>query len=93
MVAGLVSSMIGQPISGLILDRMGGVNGLTSWQWLFLLEGIPSVLMGFVTFRYLTDRPEEAEWLERANDSCSSIGWNRSGARWVRATSIRCDPR
>ena len=63
MTAGLVSSMIGQPISGLILDGMGGVSGLTNWQWLFLLEGIPSLLMGFVTFRYLTDRPEEAEWL------------------------------
>ena len=66
MIAGLIASIIGNPISGAILTHMKGVAGLASWQWLFLLEGIPSVLMGFVTFRYLTDRPEEADWLTPA---------------------------
>ncbi len=63
MTAGLIASIVGNPISGIILDHLPGVGGLKGWQWLFLLEGIPSVVMGFVTFRYLTDSPEQAGWL------------------------------
>src|SRR5258706_2664290 len=42
---------------------MNGVNGWTGWQWVFLLEGVPSIIAGFVTWFYLTDRPEQAKWL------------------------------
>ncbi len=63
MIAGLIASTLGNPISGVILHSMQHTAGLSPWQWLFLLEGIPSVLMGFVTFWYLTDRPEQAVWL------------------------------
>jgi D-galactonate transporter len=62
MVAIPVSSVIGAPVSGLILG-LDGVLGLRGWQWLFLLEGIPSVLLGFVVLAYLTDRPAQATWL------------------------------
>jgi ACS family tartrate transporter-like MFS transporter len=73
MVAGLVTGVVGNPVSGLILDLMHGVGGLAGWQWVFLLGGVPAVLLGFVTLAYLTDRPadatwlnpEEREWLER----------------------------
>src|ERR1700716_3274179 len=57
-----VSPVIGAPISGLLLG-LDGVLGLKGWQWLFILEGIPSVLLGIVTWVYLTDRPEKADWL------------------------------
>ncbi len=57
-----VSTVIGAPISGLLLG-LDGVAGLKGWQWLFIIEGIPSVLLGFVTWFYLTDRPEHAKWL------------------------------
>ncbi|WP_029584281.1 MFS transporter [Bradyrhizobium sp. URHD0069] len=57
-----VSTVIGAPISGLLLGLVG-VMGLRGWQWLFILEGIPSVLLGIVTWFYLTDRPERAAWL------------------------------
>jgi MFS transporter, ACS family, tartrate transporter len=57
-----VSTVIGAPISGLLLG-LDGVMGLRGWQWLFILEGIPSVLLGIVTWFYLTDRPEKADWL------------------------------
>jgi ACS family tartrate transporter-like MFS transporter len=63
MIAGLIASTVGNPISGMILDATKDTGGLSNWQWLFLLEGIPSILMGFVTFWYLTDRPELATWL------------------------------
>jgi MFS family permease len=57
-----VSTVIGAPISGLLLG-LDGVMGLRGWQWLFIIEGIPSVLLGIVTWFYLTDRPEKAHWL------------------------------
>ena len=57
-----VSTVIGAPISGLLLG-LDGAMGLKGWQWLFIIEGIPSVLLGIVTWFYLTDRPEKADWL------------------------------
>jgi MFS transporter, ACS family, tartrate transporter len=67
-----LSGIVGSPISGALLE-LDGSAGLAGWQWLFLLEGIPSVLVGFWVLGYLTDRPsaagwlpaEEAAWLER----------------------------
>src|SRR6195256_4074669 len=57
-----VSTVIGAPISGLLLG-LDGLMGLKGWQWLFIIEGIPSVLLGIVTWFYLTDRPAKADWL------------------------------
>ena len=61
-VAVPVSSVIGAPISGLLLG-LDGAMGFKGWQWLFIIEGIPSVLLGIVTWFYLTDRPAKADWL------------------------------
>jgi D-galactonate transporter len=61
-VAVPVSTVIGAPISGLLLG-LDGVMGLKGWQWLFIIEGIPSVVLGVITWFYLTDRPEHAKWL------------------------------
>src|SRR3979411_1894305 len=57
-----VSTVIGAPISGLLLG-LDGAMGLKGWQWLFIIEGVPSVLLGIVTWFYLTDRPAKANWL------------------------------
>jgi MFS transporter, ACS family, tartrate transporter len=57
-----VSTVIGAPVSGLLLG-LDGVMGLKGWQWLFIVEGVPSVLLGLVTWFYLTDKPEHATWL------------------------------
>lgn len=56
-----ISSIIGSPISGLLL----GIRwfGLAGWRWLFILEGLPAVILGAVTLFYLTDWPNQAEWL------------------------------
>jgi len=58
-----ISGVLAGPISGWILDRMEGVGYLSSWQWLFLVEGIPSVAAGLVTLYFLTDNPVKAAWL------------------------------
>ena len=63
MSASALAGVIGGPLAGWIMNHMHMVNGWTGWQWVFLIEGVPSVLMGFVTWAYLTDKPEQATWL------------------------------
>jgi len=58
-----VSGVIGNPISGWIMDRLSGAMNLAGWQWLFLSEGIPSILVGFWVIFYLNSSIEEAQWL------------------------------
>ena len=58
-----VAGVIGNPISGLIMDSFGGLLGWTSWQWLFLIEGVPSILVGFWVIYYLDSSIAEAKWL------------------------------
>jgi ACS family tartrate transporter-like MFS transporter len=57
-----ISTVIGAPISGLILN-LEGVAGLHGWQWMFLIEAAPAILMTLAVLYYLTDRPKEAQWL------------------------------
>jgi len=57
-----VAVVVSGPLSGAIL-ALDGTLGIAGWQWLFLLEGIPAVMLGAVALRYLTDRPEDARWL------------------------------
>ena len=59
---GVVAGIVGSPISGAILG-LNGVGGLAGWQWLFLLEAFPAVLMGLVVLVLLPNRPQEARWL------------------------------
>lgn len=58
-----VSGMLGNPISGLIMHKLSGAAGLAGWQWLFLAEGIPSILVGVWVFFYLDSSIAEAKWL------------------------------
>jgi ACS family tartrate transporter-like MFS transporter len=62
MTATAIAGAIGSPLSGLLLE-MNGIGGLGGWQWLFLIEGVPSILLAFVTFFYLPDGPAKAAWL------------------------------
>jgi sugar phosphate permease len=61
MAAIPIANIIGSPISGLLL----GIHwlGIAGWRWLFILEGIPAIVMGIVTLFYLTDWPHQAKWL------------------------------
>jgi len=65
MVAIPISSVIGGPLSGLLLG-LDGHLGLAGWQWLFIVEGLPAVIVGVLLLTRLTDRPEDAEWLSPA---------------------------
>jgi ACS family tartrate transporter-like MFS transporter len=62
MAAAPLSTALGSPVSGALLE-MHGLLGLKGWQWLFLLEGAPAILLGFVVLAFLTDKPKDARWL------------------------------
>jgi ACS family tartrate transporter-like MFS transporter len=64
MTATAMAGVIGGPLSGALL-KMNGIGGLAGWQWLFLIEGLPAVILGFVTLAYLPDGPKTARWLNR----------------------------
>ncbi len=63
MTAVAFAGIIGGPISGWILAHMAGVGGLKGWQWLYLLEGIPSIIVGIGVLFYLDDNPSKSKWL------------------------------
>lgn len=100
MTATLAAGVIGGPISGTLLS-LHGAGGLAGWQWLFLLEGIPAIVLGLVVLRTLTERPDDAAWLtapERAaliaavhaderGSTADTSAWSalRSGRTWLLA--------
>jgi D-galactonate transporter len=63
MVAVPVSGVIGGPLSGWILQNMAGVMGYAGWQWLFIIEAVPSVLIGLFVLKYLKDGISKVDWL------------------------------
>jgi len=65
MVAIPVSAVIGAPLSTWILSAMDGVGGFKGWQWVFILEAIPALVLSVVTWFYMTDHPSQAQWLEK----------------------------
>ncbi|MEN8550022.1 MFS transporter [Acinetobacter soli] len=64
MAAAPIATAIGSPISAALLE-MHGILGLAGWQWMFLIEAFPAVILGVVVFFYMTDRPEKATWLKQ----------------------------
>jgi len=63
MLFSAIANAIGAPIGGMLLD-LDGLLGLKGWQWVFIVSGLPAVIMGIVTLFYLDDRPETAHFLE-----------------------------
>jgi ACS family tartrate transporter-like MFS transporter len=63
MMAAPVAILIGAPVSEALL-RLDGWLGLAGWKWLFIVEGLPAVVLGLIALLVLTDRPEQAEWLD-----------------------------
>lgn len=66
MMAQPVAMVIGGGVSGVILEHMNGFMGLQGWRWMFLLEGLPAVLLGIAAYLYLTDKPKDAAWLDES---------------------------
>jgi MFS transporter, ACS family, 4-hydroxyphenylacetate permease len=98
MMAQPVAMALGAGVSGLILDHMNGTLGLQGWRWLFLLEGLPAVILGVVAYLYLTDKPNDAAWLEAAEkntltsllaDDQGRFGRHAKTSVWKQVTELR----
>jgi D-galactonate transporter len=61
-----LAGMIGGPLSGAIMHAFEGVAGMKGWQWMFIIEGAPAILLGLVAYFYLQDGPTSARWLTDA---------------------------
>jgi MFS transporter, ACS family, tartrate transporter len=66
IIAGSFSAVLGGPISTMVMTYADGFAGLHGWQWMFIAEGLPTILLGVFTLYYLTDRPANATWLTPA---------------------------
>lgn len=62
MTANPIAGIVGSPVSGALLGLSG--KGLSGWQWMFLMEGIPAILLGVTVYWALSDSPKEASWLK-----------------------------
>jgi ACS family tartrate transporter-like MFS transporter len=62
MAAAPLSTVLGSPVSGALLE-MHGLLGLSGWQWMFIVEAVPALILGVIVLFYMTDRPEKAKWL------------------------------
>lgn len=89
MVAVPMGSFIGSPISALLLQT-DGMFGMRGWHWLFIFEGLPTVLLGIVCLFFLTDRPEQAKWLsdEQRNWLSTRIEKERSEKKTAARVSV-----
>jgi ACS family tartrate transporter-like MFS transporter len=87
MIAAPLAGVIGGPLSGAILSLQGR-HGLAGWQWLFLLEGVPAILVGTIVPFVLTDRPEHAAWLTGEDRATLSALLEGEGNRAAPVTQI-----
>jgi MFS family permease len=69
-----ITGVLGGPLSGMIMSGMEGLGGWHGWQWLFVVEGLPTVLMGVLLYRMLPDRPSQAKWLTDWRKSARPLG-------------------
>ena len=98
IIAGAFAAVLGGPVSGALITYFNGVGGLHGWQWMFVVEGAPTVLLGLFTLYYLPNSPAQAKWLspEEKQWLASELDGERaaleSAGRYSLFDSIR-DPR
>ncbi|MGS1107017.1 MFS transporter [Achromobacter anxifer] len=81
MLAGPIGGIVGGPVSAWIMTAFSGAHGLDGWQWMFLLEGLPCVLLGVIAYRYLDDKPAEAKWLSADEKALLAADLETRGAQ------------
>lgn len=86
MAAAPLSTVLGSPVSSALLE-MHGLFGLQGWQWLFLVEALPAILLGFAVLAFMTDRPEQAKWL--ADDERAWLAATMTAERASKAAATR----
>ncbi|MBN3756127.1 MFS transporter [Paraburkholderia sp. Tr-20389] len=74
-----LSSLVGGPLSSWLL-HMDGVLGLAGWKWMFIVEGLPACLLGYLVLKLLADKPADAQWLSRDERAALQSAFDREGS-------------
>jgi MFS family permease len=93
MIAGPLSGVVGGPLSSWAMTAFAGTAGLAGWQWMFLIEGLPCVVLGVVAWFALVDRPEEARWLSADEKRTLAESLGNVPARHHSFRQVARDPR
>lgn len=96
MTAIPIAGLIGGPLSGWIMERFAGVNGYAGWQWLFVLEAVPAIILGIVVLLYLDDGIRSAKWLNESEKRVLEAHIEKEAEAKVGHPSLRAmfaDPR
>jgi ACS family tartrate transporter-like MFS transporter len=86
MAAAPLSTVLGSPVSGALLE-MHGLLGLSGWQWMFIVEAVPALILGVMVLFYMTDRPEKAKWLRDDERNWLVTTMNAEAAKKAGTTS------
>ncbi|XOD00233.1 MFS transporter [Burkholderia sp. 22PA0099] len=95
LMGGPLAGLIGGPLASMVMNTFNGAHGLAGWQWLFLCEGVPSVLLGVLTLAYLDDTPKHANWLTDGDRAvlAEHIRATETGTRHHAFSAALKDPR
>ena len=89
-----IGALIGSPLSTWIMTSLAGWRGLAGWQWMFIVEGLPSIVLGVVAFFYLNDGPTDAGWLSREEKAFLSTELSAVPVkRYSSLSTVVTDPR
>src|SRR5882672_3277591 len=88
MTAVVVAGIIGGPVSGGLLS-LDGFGGLAGWQWLFVVEGLPAVILGVIVLRALPEQPSDARWLTKDEQAALTARLAEEAAETTKVVSIR----
>ncbi|MFC7739853.1 MFS transporter [Nocardiopsis composta] len=93
MLAGPIGSIFGSGVSAVIISGMDGVGGLAGWQWMFVVEGLPCAVLGYLFWRLMADRPQDADWLSAREKEviAAAVARRRSHATHSFAAALK-DP-
>lgn len=80
MLAGPIGSILGSGVSAAIIAATDNLGGMAGWQWMFLIQGLPCVLLGYIFWKAVSDRPDQAGWLSDAEKSVVSKAVGQSSA-------------
>lgn len=72
-----LAGVVGAPLSSFVLETLDGVAGLSGWQWMFVIEGLPAALLGFAVLAFLPDGPQDAKWLTAEEKGVIATGLRR----------------
>jgi len=76
-----LAGIVGGPLSGSIMSGLHGALGFAGWQWLFLIEGVPAIVLGLAAYFVLDDRPADARWLSDSEKACIAAALSAGRAR------------